>query len=91
MAFNTVNADCGVPALVDSNITLSYSSTLDGSILILTCENEWILIVTCHSSGSWISNPAQFTCSPFTTVPSGEEISTPTYSINNNCRPVSVH
>ena len=61
-------ADCGVP-LVNSNIKLNYSSALDGSVLILTCENEIssinttdeeILIVTCHNNGSWIPNPAQF-------------------------------
>ena len=66
-------ADCGVP-LVDSNVILDYSSTLEGSVLTLTCENdtsrstddsEEILSVTCHSSGNWIPNPAQFTCSSF--------------------------
>ena len=77
-------ADCGVP-LVNGNIKLNYSSTLDGSVLILTCENEMssinttdeeILSVTCHSNGSWIPNPADFTCSLFTTVPPGTEQST---------------
>ena len=53
--------------------------TLEGSILILTksYENdtdEEILSVTFHSSGNWIPNPAQFTCSEFTTVPPGTEI-----------------
>ena len=48
----------------------SYSSTLDGSILILTCKDdtsrstvEQVFHVTCHSNGSWIPNPADFTCS----------------------------
>ena len=69
-------ADCGVP-LVDRNVMLNYSSTLEGSVLILICENEPIsnmnitdeqtLSVTCHSNGNWIPNPAQFTCSSFTT------------------------
>ena len=54
-------ADCGVP-LLDRNVKLYYSSTLDGSVLILTCENnnttnEQILIVMCRSNGSWIPNP----------------------------------
>ena len=69
-------ADCGVP-LADSNVILDYSSTLEGSVLRLSCcgngrsTDEQTLNVTCHSSGSWIPDPAQFTCSPFTTVPQG--------------------
>ena len=60
-------------------VKLNYTTTLDGSVLTLTCENEMsninttdeeILNVTCHSKGSWIPNPADFikSCSPFTTV-----------------------
>ena len=61
---------------MNSNVKQDSSSTLEGSVLILTCENEisssmnmnitneGILSVTCHSSGNWIPNPAQFTCSP---------------------------
>ena len=74
-------ADCGVP-LVDSNVMLDYSSTLEGSVLTLICENDTsrstdkeIASVTCHSSGNWIPDPTQFTCSPSTTVPSGTETS----------------
>ena len=66
-----VAAECGVP-LVDSNVILDYSSTLEGSVLTLTCENdmsrstdEEIVSVTCHSSGNWIPDPTQFTCSSF--------------------------
>jgi hypothetical protein len=71
-------ADCGVPQL-DRNVTLNYISTLEGSVVILTCENntatdEQILYVTCQRSGNWIPDPTQFTCSEFTTVPSGTEI-----------------
>ena len=67
---------------MDRNVMLNYcnSSTLEGAILTLTCENDInitadkpVLNVTCHINGSWIPNPAQFTCSPFATVPSGEE------------------
>ena len=64
---------------MNSNVKLNYNSTLEGSVLTLTCpENdtiadEEVLRVTCHSSGSWIPDPAQFACSSFTTVPSGEE------------------
>ena len=70
-------ADCGVP-LVNRNVKLYYSSTQDGSFLILICENnsttdEQILIVMCHNNGYWIPTPADFiqSCSSFTTVPPG--------------------
>ena len=59
---------------------MTLTSTLEGYILILTCENdiatdELTLTVTCHSNGSWIPDPAQFTCSPIsTTVQSVTEI-----------------
>jgi hypothetical protein len=63
---------------VDRNVTPNYSSTLEGSVLTLikSCENdtEQIFYVTCQSSGNWIPDPIQFTCSKFTTVPSGTEI-----------------
>ena len=59
-------------------VKLNYSSTLEGSVLILTCENEMslnsttemTLNVTCDSNGSWIPNPADFiqSCSPFSTT-----------------------
>ena len=31
--------------------------------------------MTCHSSGNWIPDPTQFTCSPSTTLPPGTETS----------------
>ena len=71
-------ADCGLP-LVDRNVKLSYSSTLEGSVLTLICIcgnekylNETTLSVTCDSNGSWIPNPADFiqSCSPFSTTAS---------------------
>ena len=62
-------ADCGVPQL-DGNVTLNYTSTVEGSILTLTCEDDTYtdgqilrLNATCHSSGNWIPDPTQFTCS----------------------------
>ena len=67
---------------MNRNVKLNYSSTLDGSVLILTCENEMsninttdeqIFIMTCHSNGNWIPDPADFTCSSFITVPPGNE------------------
>ena len=61
---------------MDRNVVLDYNSTLEGSVLRLTCKNgrptdEEILKMTCHSSGNWIPDPAQFNCSPSTTVPPG--------------------
>ena len=68
-------ANCGLP-LMDKNIKLDYNSTLEGSVLTLTCEietslnstTEMTLSVTCDSNGSWIPNPADFiqSCSPTT-------------------------
>ena len=59
---------------------LNYTSTLDGSVLMLTCENdtarlthEQINIAMCHSSGKWIPDPTQFTCSSLKSVPPGAE------------------
>ena len=59
---------------MNSNVKQNSSSTLEGSVLILTCKNEIssimnvtneeILSATCHSSGNWNPDPAQFTCSP---------------------------
>ena len=77
-------ADCGLP-LVDRNINLNYNSTLEGSRLTLTCENEMsnintgtqtnkqILNVTCHRNGNWVPEPAYFIecCSTVATTPSG--------------------
>ena len=76
-------ADCRVPH-VNNNVKQNYNSTLEGSVLTLTCENEinissnvinstgeQILNVTCHSDGNWIPDPAQFACS---TVPPSTEI-----------------
>ena len=82
MAINYHAADCGLPPadchLADRNIKLDCSSTLEGSVLTLTCENEMslnstnktTLNVTCDSNGSWIPNPADFiqSCSPFSTT-----------------------
>ena len=69
---------------MDRNVTLNYNSTLAGSIsvLVLTCEGDMpavsiikqIITVTCQSSGNWIPDPIQFTCSPSITVPLGTEV-----------------
>ena len=75
---NIYAADCGVP-LVNRNVKLNYSSTLDGSVLTLTCAyeisninlntgitDEQTLHVTCHSNKTWIPDPVDFikSCSP---------------------------
>ena len=73
-------AVCGVP-IVNRNLKLNLISTLESSVLTLTCENEisrnstneTTLNVTCDSNGNWIPNPADFiqSCAaPFsTTIP----------------------
>jgi hypothetical protein len=61
---------------VNNNVKQNFSSTLDGSVLLLTCENEIDNIintideqtVTCQSNGNWIPDPAEFTCLSSTTV-----------------------
>lgn len=73
-----VDHNCGLP-LVNRNVKLYYTSSLDGFVLMLICENdmniteEQILNVTCHSNGNWIPDPADFikSCSQsvFTTAP----------------------
>ena len=82
--YNSIHpANCEVP-LVNRNVKLNYNSTLEGSVSVLTCGNEissmhmnttndQVLHVTCHSSGNWIPDPANFTCVLFTTsaVPPG--------------------
>ena len=83
---------------MNSNVKLDYTSTLEGSILMLTCENETpninttdklIMNVTCHNNGSWIPSPTDFvkSCSSVTTVSplSG------TYSITNIIITVCTH
>jgi hypothetical protein len=78
-------AVCGLPvlAIVNRNVELDYNSNLEGSVLMLTCENEMsnintnttILNVTCHSDGNWVPDPADFieSCSEstVTTAPPG--------------------
>ena len=63
---------------MDRSIKLNFSSTLEGSVLTLTCEilnfnmnaTEEILNVTCDSNGRWIPDLADFiqACSPFSTT-----------------------
>ena len=73
-------ADCGVPS-VNRNVKLNFSSTLEGAVLILTCDNyltsntnatdQQSLTVICQSNTtSWNSDPADFieSCSSVTTT-----------------------
>ena len=60
---------------MNRNLKLNLISTLEGSLLTLTCENEvslnstteMTLSVTCDSNGRWIPDPADFiqSCSLF--------------------------
>jgi hypothetical protein len=66
---------------VNRYVKLNFNSTLEGSVLILTCENEelisntnapdeQILKVTCHSNATgWNPDPTDFieSCSSFIT------------------------
>ena len=56
---------------MNRNIKLNFTSTLEGAILILTCDNyltsnvnardKQVLTVTCHSNTtSWNPDPADF-------------------------------
>jgi hypothetical protein len=44
-------ADYGVP-LVDSNLNLTYNSTLEGSVAVVLCG--WFEVIAfCHKNGIW--------------------------------------
>ena len=93
-------ADCGVP-IVNRNLKLNLISTLEASLLTLTCKNEMslnftnktTLSVTCHSNGSWIPNPADFiqSCSPFSTTVSPTTGTNYFLTIVFNIRPIKSH
>ena len=53
-----------------SNSPFSVHTDVFGDIPAVSIIKQ-IITVMCHSSGNWIPDPAQFTCSPSTTVPSG--------------------
>ena len=69
----TADHGCRVP-LMNRYVKLNFNSTLEGSVLILTCENEklmsnaklnatdeQVLKVTCHSNTtSWNPDPTDF-------------------------------
>ena len=70
--FNLV--DCTIP-MVNSNISLNYSSTLEDSLLIFQCEEGLfpcgVFIARCHRNGTWIPNPSNHKC---TTSSAGKSI-----------------
>ena len=58
-------ADCGHP-IVNSNVSLNYSSTLEDSLLTFQCKDglfpEDVFTASCYQNGSWIPNPSSHTC-----------------------------
>jgi hypothetical protein len=53
--------DCGVPlSTSDDTITAVYNSTLEGSLLELSCRDA--IIAVCSPSGMWIPDPNMHTC-----------------------------
>ena len=68
MDINYHTADCGsLPA--DRNLKLDYSSTLEGSVLTLTCENE-MFNMNIIGSDAEVPDPADFiqSCLLFSTT-----------------------
>lgn len=57
--------DCGSPS-VNVDVNATYNSTLFNARLTLTCADGFlpseVPTAQCHSSGSWIPDPADFTC-----------------------------
>jgi hypothetical protein len=86
MAAIIADHGCGEP-LENRYVKLNFSSTLEGFVLIVTCENEklmsninstdeQILKVICHSNAtSWNPDPTDFieSCSSVTTALPGTE------------------
>ena len=87
MAIIISDTDCRVPLVNRYYVKLNFSSTPEGSVLLLTCENEMLMSTTnatdeqvleviCDSNTtSWIPDPTDFieSCSSFTTVLPGTE------------------
>ena len=51
----------------NSNISLSFNSTLDGSLLTYRCATGLVprqdKTAVCHKNGSWVPDPVQHICS----------------------------
>ena len=56
----TYTVNCDTPE-VNGDISLNYNSTLEGSLLIIECEesSRLTVIVTCLSDGNWSPDPHQ--------------------------------
>ena len=64
----TPTVDCRVPQFTrdNSNVSVNYSSTLEGSTLQFGCVEEYlpsdIFTATCHPNGSWVPDPTSHVC-----------------------------
>ena len=62
--------DCGVPlTLSNDSITTVYNSTLEGSLLELSCRD--VVTAVCFPDGMWIPDPNMHTCKSITSDSSG--------------------
>ena len=61
---NTYAVDCALPR--NNNISLSFISTLDGSVLAFRCVTGLIprdeQTAVCHKNGSWVPDPVEYNC-----------------------------
>ena len=58
-------ADCNTP-IVNSNVGMNYSSSLEDSLLKFQCEDglfpDRVFTARCYRNGSWIPNPSGHVC-----------------------------
>lgn len=68
-----MTANCSVP-IVNENVSLIYTSTLEGSFLVAFCDNRGttsdndVLTSTCHKDGNWVPDPIDYSCSSLFTT-----------------------
>ena len=57
--------DCGIP-VTNTNVSLSYNSTLENSLLWFSCRHglipEEVFTTTCYRNASWSPAPTQHFC-----------------------------
>ena len=64
----TPTVDCGAPQFTcgNSNVSLSFTSTLEGSNLQFSCMEGYlprdVFTATCHPNGSWVPDPTSHVC-----------------------------
>ena len=55
------------------NVSVNYSSTLEGSTLQFSCVEGYlpndVFTATCHPNGSWVPDPTSHVCTTAGTVP----------------------